>query len=235
MGQQTYHFAHEVAGDVPARFAELVCSEPPGALVLLSGGHTIVELTGALRCAAWHRGLVFGQVDERVVDPASTDANRTSLASGLGDLEALYVLDLLRPEEFSALGTASETELMALAAALAERYEERLRARGPIALVHLGLGADGHTASLFPNSRGLEVTGAWVCANLDPSGRNAHARVTITFEAIAAAARRIVVATGAGKASIVHQALTGQGLPIHRVPREGTLFLLDEDAASLLR
>jgi len=230
-----YHFDVEIVSEVPDRFADLVAALPPGALVLLSGGHTITELTGALRRATAAHGLLFGQVDERVVDPDSPDANRTSLVHGLGDVAALYILDLLRPEELAALPTASDEARTAFATELATRYEEQLRAHAPIALTHLGLGSDGHTASLFPGSAGLSVTDAWVCANVDPSGRNPHPRVTMTFTAIAASLRRVVVATGAEKAEIVHRALTGEGLPIHRLPRADTVFLLDREAAALLR
>lgn len=234
MATHHYHFDHEITSEVPSRFAELVSAQPPGALVLLSGGHTIVELTGALHRAVADRHLLFGQVDERVVDPSSPDANRTSLVRGLGALDALYILDLLRPDERRTLSSTSEDELLPLATELAHRYDQRLHAHAPIALVHLGLGVDGHTASLFPGSAGLEVHDAWVCANTDPSGHNAHPRVTVTFSAIAASARRIVVATGAAKADVVYRALTGEGLPIHRLPREGTLFLLDQEAAARL-
>jgi len=61
-------------------------------------------------------------------------------------------------------------------------------------LVHLGLGPDGHTASLFPGSAGLEAKpGRMAIINTDPTGLNPHQRMTLTFAAIARA--RLVVFT----------------------------------------
>ena len=77
-------------------------------------------------------------------------------------------------------------------------YQLRLGELGRLDLVHLGLGADGHTASLFPGSPGLDADpGRLVVMNEDPTGRNPHPRMTLTFAGIARA--RLVLVTVAGE------------------------------------
>jgi 6-phosphogluconolactonase len=98
-------------------------------------------------------------------------------------------------------------------------------------LVHLGLGPDGHTASLFPGSDGLLAPPErLVVNNVDPSGRNAHLRLTLTLAGIARA--RLVVFTVAGADK--HQAMSGivhhEDLPAARVRADRVVWLCDADA-----
>ena len=80
----------------------------------------------------------------------------------------------------------------------ADPYQLRLGELGQLDVIHLGLGADGHTASLFPGSPGLEADpGRLVVMNEDPSGRNPHPRMTLTFAGIARA--RLVLVTVSGE------------------------------------
>ena len=107
-------------------------------------------------------------------------------------------------------------------------------------LVLLGLGDDGHTASLFPHSPQLRETEKWVTAtpvaSLEPHVR----RVTLTFPAINAARRVWFLASGAGKAERLKQVLEGardvEALPAQGVaPRDGNLrWFLDDTAARLV-
>jgi 6-phosphogluconolactonase len=105
-------------------------------------------------------------------------------------------------------------------------------------LVLLGMGEDGHTASLFPGGPELEETGRLVTHALSPDG---VPRLTLTLPAINAARVVAVLVSGEAKASMVHRVLgaeaTNEGLPIQRVrPTDGQLlWLLDEAAASELR
>eukprot|EP00887_Chlorella_sp_A99_P006687 scaffold3.g6687.t1 len=109
-----------------------------------------------------------------------------------------------------------------------------------IDLVLLGVGPDGHVASLFPNSRQLsDASGAWVLPVSD-SPKPPPQRITLSLPALNAAHEVAVVATGGGKAEVVQRALEVQAcpgaLPVQLVhPAAGALaWLLDAAAASQL-
>ena len=98
-------------------------------------------------------------------------------------------------------------------------------------LIWLGMGADGHTASLFPGSAGLEVTDRLVIANHAPS--LGAWRMTFTFPLINAARQVLFVVNGADKATVLRDVLAGRGdLPAARVRAERTEFLVDAAAAA---
>ena len=105
-------------------------------------------------------------------------------------------------------------------------------------LVLLGLGEDGHTASLFPNTNALNVTDKWVVANFVEKLESY--RITLTARAINAAANVMFLVAGANKAPAVSAVLNGpfqpESLPAQLIkPEAGTLtWLLDAPAASLL-
>ncbi len=82
-----------------------------------------------------------------------------------------------------------------------DAYQLRLGELGRFDLVHLGLGHDGHTASLFPGSPALDADpGRLVTTNVDPTGRNPHQRLTLTLAGIARARLVLVTVSGAEKA-----------------------------------
>jgi 6-phosphogluconolactonase len=105
-------------------------------------------------------------------------------------------------------------------------------------LVLLGLGLDGHTASLFPNTAGLNEEYRWFIANHVRS-QNGW-RLTLTKNAINAARRIVVLVTGQSKAGILSEVLTGAQEPYQKpiqliTPTDGELiWLLDREAASQL-
>lgn len=123
----------------------------------------------------------------------------------------------------------------------AQSYEEELRRqfgqrRGFPAfdLVLLGLGADGHTASLFPRAPALEIKDRWVMFHIPGSGR---ARVTLTLPVLNQARRVFFLVSGEDKAEALRLAVEGTGsLPAQRVaPRKGELlWLVDTPAARRL-
>ena len=109
-------------------------------------------------------------------------------------------------------------------------------------LVLLGMGADGHTASLFPGADSLDARSRWVVPAKHPQGQS---RITLTLPALNHAAHIVFIVTGKEKAAAVREVLGGQsklnGLPAALVQPvsvdgvDGTLeWLLDRDAASLL-
>lgn len=103
-------------------------------------------------------------------------------------------------------------------------------------LILLGLGDDGHTASLFPESEGLHESERWVCDNFVKKLKT-H-RVTITFPLINHAANVMFIVSGSSKASICHQILEEKkDYPAQKVqPNSGQLFwFLDNDAGNKLK
>lgn len=191
----------------------------------LSGGATprpLYELLATKRFANaldWTR-VVFFWSDERCVAPDHPDSNYRMARAAL--LDALP----LQPAQVHRLcgeGDASEA---------ADVYERELRASGGLDLVLLGMGGDGHVASLFPGSSALQETERWVVTNQSPAGAQ---RVTFTLPAINAAKVVLLLVAGADKAARVKEALRDPRaqLPVQRIqPTHGRLeWMLDTQAA----
>jgi 6-phosphogluconolactonase/glucosamine-6-phosphate isomerase/deaminase len=120
--------------------------------------------------------------------------------------------------------------------AAAERYARVLASMAgypPIFdLVQLGLGADGHTASLVPGDRALDIADADVAVTAPYQGRR---RMTLTFPTINRARRILWLVTGADKAHAVARLARGDpSLPAGRVAREPALLLVDRAAGAHL-
>jgi 6-phosphogluconolactonase len=172
--------------------------------------------------------------DERAVPPDHPDSNY-----GLVRRELLLRVPI-PPDNVHRM----EAEVAPIGRA-AHSYETVLRqsleldARGfPVFhLVLLGLGADGHTASLFPGARLLRETSRWVSTpTLDKTGTR---RMTLTLPVIEAAKRIVFLVTGSQKAAMLRVVLCGRPdreLPAQLArPRYGDrIFLVDEAAARLL-
>ncbi len=103
---------------------------------------------------------------------------------------------------------------------------------GPgIDLIHLGMGPDGHTASLFPGASTLEAPpGELVAATEDPNGVNPHPRLTLTLPAINSARLAVVTVAGASKAEAVARLVRGDDIPAARVHAGRMLWLVDGPA-----
>jgi 6-phosphogluconolactonase len=211
-----------IVDDVPEAFAEFVVEEIDAAerfSMALSGGSTARDCYERLAAKSmgrvdWRRVEIFWG-DERCVAPESPDANEQLVREAL----------LSRVEPVGAVHPLRCSDG-------ADAYEALLRARGGVDLIHLGVGPDGHTASLFPGSPALAAPpGRLVTTNVDPSGRNPFERITVTFEAIALC--RVVVFTVAGGAKRpAMQALAdGADLPAARVRGPRVVWLVDRAAA----
>jgi 6-phosphogluconolactonase len=196
--------------------------------VALCGGSTpgrAYELAAALE-PEWSRAQVwFG--DERAVPPEHEDSNFRLVREHLLDrLIGQPTVHRIRGELGAALA--------------AEAYEEELRGTG-LDLVLLGIGPDGHTASLFPHAPSLEAEARLVLAvdGPPPEVGPPVERVTLTIPALATAATVVFLARGMEKADPVRRAfveLPDPGTPASLVrARSGdTRALLDYDAALLL-
>lgn len=204
-------------GDVAEAFAALVMERRPRS-VALSGGSTAEECYRILatRSPDWSTVEVF-LGDERWVPVTDPDSNEAMIRRVL--------LDTVPARALHSMAGAGPT-----AEEAASAYEQLLRAHGPIDLVHLGLGPDGHTASLFPGNASLAVADRLVVPARD--SQHPHPRLTFTFPAIAQA--RLVVFTVAGtekRASFARVREGDDALPAARVRAAEVLWLVDPAAA----
>jgi 6-phosphogluconolactonase len=120
----------------------------------------------------------------------------------------------------------------------ATRYEamlQRVMGGRALDLVLLGLGPDGHTASLFPGTAAVEVTGRSVVAVEAPRHLSPQVpRVSFTFETINRARLVVVLVTGEGKAPVLRRLRGATGareLPVARIRDDDVLWLVDRAAA----
>jgi 6-phosphogluconolactonase len=113
-----------------------------------------------------------------------------------------------------------------------DAYQLRLGEVGKLDVIHLGMGPDGHTASLFPESAALDADpGQLVALNEDPSGRNPHRRMTLTFSGIARSRTVIFTVSGESKREALQSVMEGSDLPAARVTSDRVIWLVDRDAA----
>lgn len=223
----------EILADAEAvaqRAAELIAAQARAAVaargrcvLAVSGGSTPWRMLRALaaRDVPWP-GLHLVQVDERVAPPGHPDRNLTHLRESLADRA---------PVRFGQVH-AMPVEADDLADG-ARRYATTLRALAgtpPVLdLVHLGLGTDGHTASLVPGDPVLAVGDADVAPTGPYQGRR---RMTLTFPVIDRARRILWVVTGAEKAAMLARLLAGdRSIPAGLVCQERALVLADRAAA----
>jgi len=110
-------------------------------------------------------------------------------------------------------------------------YQALLSGIPPFDLIHLGLGPDGHTASLFAGSAALATPGGvLVVRNTDPLGTNPHDRITVTFECIDRASLAVFTVAGEQKREALRRVLAGDDVPAARV-RAGRVIWLADSAA----
>jgi 6-phosphogluconolactonase len=211
---------------VPDAFADMVADTVSGAgadgcALFLSGGGTAVECYQALARRTelpWSTVDVF-LGDERCVPPDDPDSNHRMIVHTL--------LDAVGPVRGDhPMYTAGTPE------SAAAEYQDLVAGVARPDLVHLGLGPDGHTASLFPRSAALEDTDPHhlVVANTDPNGVNPHPRVTLTLPGIARAARVVFTVAGGAKREALARIHAGEDLPGGRVTGEDVVWLVDADA-----
>lgn len=182
----------------------------------------------------WRDSYVFFS-DERCVPPESKDSNARMARETLLNFVPVPLSHIYRMHgELEPQQAAEQYEK-----ALRDFFERRLGLRSPgFDVVLLGLGADGHTASLFPGTPALSALGRWVAANEVPALKSW--RITLTAEAINAAENVLFLVSGAEKAEAVKRVLEGphqpELLPAQLIrPATGSLYwLLDAESAALL-
>jgi 6-phosphogluconolactonase len=182
--------------------------------VAVSGGRTPQRMFALLGAAGpeWARGGIW-QVDERVAPDGHPDRNLPGLLAALPARAA------------SAVHPMPVTDANLEAAA--ERYAAGLPS---FDLVHLGLGADGHTASLVPGDPVLDVVDRDVAVTGSYRGRR---RMTFTFALLDRAPFILWIVTGRDKAPVLPRLLAGdESIPAGRVRAARHVVLADADAAS---
>ena len=209
----------DVAGEFAERVIECFHSRPDENFsIALSGGDTArrcyerLAVDGAEQIDWWAVDMFWG--DERCVPPDHEDSNerlaREALLERVGAANAVYPM---RCDEGP------------------DPYQLKLGELGRIDLIHLGLGADGHTASLFPGSPALDADpGRLVVLNHDPTGTHPHERMTLTYAGIARGRHVIFTVSGEEKRDAMRKVIDGADVPASRVQAERVLWLVDRAA-----
>ena len=193
-------------------------------VVAFSGGHTPWQMLRALadEQMPW-TGVHVVQVDERVAPAGDPDRNLTHLR------ESLLARCPLRPEQVHAMPVES-ADIEEAGARYALTLRQIAGSPAVLDLVHLGLGPDGHTASLVPGDPVLDVTGADVALTGVYQGRR---RMTLTYPVLNRARRIVWLITGREKAEMLARLCRGdRSIPAGRIDQRQALVLADDEAAA---
>jgi 6-phosphogluconolactonase len=227
----------EVLGDadsVARRGAAIIAGEAREAIagrgrfiLAVSGVHTPWVMLRVLagEKVSWESVHVV-QVDERVASAGDPDRNLTHLR------ESLLAHAPLRSEQIYGMPVESP-DLEGAAARYSLTLQEIAGSPPVLDLAHLGLGPDGHTASLVPGDPVLDVTNGDVALTGVYQGRR---RMTLTYPMISRSRRILWLVTGREKAGMLARLGSGDlSIPAGRVRRDQALVLADRAAAEELR
>jgi 6-phosphogluconolactonase len=212
------------ASALAVRAAELVAAQVRSVVAdrgrftfAVSGGHTPWAMFGELTKEEmpWSAMQIF-QVDERVAPDDDPDRNLTHLRGALGDVAAEVVAM-----------PVNEADLDGAAESYARRLPDTFD------LVHLGLGPDGHTASLVPGDPVLSVADRLVAVTGAYQG---HRRMTLTYPGLARANSIVWLVSGTDKRDALAKLLAGDlSIPASRVVAKRSTILADAAAAADLK
>jgi 6-phosphogluconolactonase len=212
-----------VVNDVSTEFASIVAaafaSRPrPRFNLVLSGGPTARVCYEELSHVDRYRidwGLVDVYMnDERCVPADDPEANqrlvRESLLDHVGQIGSFHPM--------SCEGGPGP-------------YELELKLAGELDLIHMGIGPDGHTASLFPSGPELDAgPEELVLMTSDPSGQNPFPRMTMTLGAVSRSRQIVMTVSGADKQGAMRVILGGGDLPAARVSGPEVIWVVDQAA-----
>jgi len=209
-----------IAGDARRAVALRGCF-----ILAVSGGKTPWKMLRALaeEDVPWE-GIHILQVDERLAPDGHPDRNMTHL------LESLTGVVHLLAGHIHAM-PVEENDPAAAAASYAQTIREIAGSGAILDLIHLGLGPDGHTASLIPGDTVLSVTDRDVAVTGIYQGRQ---RLTLTYPIINRARKLLWLVTGNEKSEMLKRLLDGDlSIPAGRVSQEHAMVLADKDAAGV--
>jgi len=219
------------AAAVATRAAEFIADEARNAvtargrfLMAVSGGHTPWQMLRRLAELAlpWDRVHVF-QVDERVAPDGDPDRNLTHIRECLRG--APLPAGQLHPMP------VENPDLQVAADGYARELQEIAGTPPTLDLIHLGLGPDGHTASLVPGDPVLEVADRDVALTNPYQNRR---RMTLTYPVLDRARRVLWVVTDTEKQSMVKRLLDGdRSIPAGRVRPDNALIICDKAARGM--
>lgn len=218
---ELFESADQVAAETAARIlrsARRAIDDRGRFVLVLAGGRTPLAAYNLLvgRSADWERWHIF-LGDERCLPAADPDRNSVAVRRSLLDRVPIP------PASWHPIAAERGAED---AAAL---YEQEVGAALPFDLVLLGMGEDGHTASLFP---GHEVPVDRLVVPVHGAPKPPPDRVSMTARALAAASELLILVTGASKRDALRVWRTGGDLPVARVASAGSArILVDRDAA----
>lgn len=217
------------------RLLACMAANPGRIAICLTGGSSPKQLYALLATEAYRGNIPWERVhwfigDERFV-PASDERNNMAMARRI-------LLDRFAPSaNIHPIPTDASSPDEA-----ATRYEGELKAfqgdgrlddavRPLFDLVLMGVGPDGHTASLFPDYPALQETERWVVGVPEAHVEPFVPRVTLTLPALASCREMLFEVSGAGKRAILTRVLAGEPLPANRARSNGeTVWLVDEAA-----
>ncbi len=194
-------------------------------IAAFSGGHTPLAMLRALAAEdiPWDCMHIV-QVDERVAPSADPARNLTGLRACLLEHAPL------QPQQIFAMPV--EAPALEAAAAAYAAVLSRIAGSPPVLdLVHLGLGTDGHTASLFPGDPVLHIADADVALT---AVYQQHRRMTLTYPMLNRSRRILWLVTGAEKAAMLARLRGGDAsIPAGLVNRDHAIVFADRAAASV--
>ncbi len=205
--------ASEVAGDIATQLASAIAARGHASLVV-SGGHSPADLFEQLSTHVldWGRASI-GLADERWVEPSDIDSNERFVREGLlrGRAASANFVGLKNPAPSPELGAAAA-------------WSASARIPRPADVTVLGIGDDGHTASLFPGSphlkNALDLDAPAGCVGMwSPS--TPHARLSLNLRALLDSRRILVLILGVAKLG-TYTAACGPG-PVDEMPVRAVL------------